>query len=41
MFPAVIIGQISGQLTHARPKSDHFPRAAALKAGKKGHPNFQ
>ena len=34
------IGQISRQLTCARPNSDHFPRAAAPKAGKSGHPNF-
>ena len=31
------IGQISRQLTPARPKSDNFPRAAASKAGTTGH----
>ena len=40
MFPAVRrYGQISRQLTYARPKNDHFPRAA--KAGRNGHPNFR
>ena len=34
------IGQISRQLTRAGPKSDHFPRVAAPKAGKSRHPNF-
>ena len=34
-------GKISRQLTRACPNSDHFPRAAASKAGKGGHPNFQ
>ena len=29
------IVQISRPLTRALPKGDHFPRAAALKAGKK------
>ena len=35
------ISQLSRQLTHARPKGDHFLRAAAPKASKIGHLNFQ
>ena len=35
------IGQISRQLIRARPKCDHFKRAAAPKAGRSGNPNFQ
>ena len=35
------IGQSFRQLNRKRPKSDHFPRPAAPKAGKTGHPNFQ
>ena len=35
------IGQISRQQTHTHPKSDHFPRDAAPKAGKNDHPNSQ
>ena len=33
--------QTSRQLTRAHPKSEHFPRAAAPKVGKNGHPNLQ
>ena len=35
------IGKSFRQLTCAHPKSDHFPKASAPKAGKSGHPNFQ
>ena len=35
------ISQLSRQLTRARPKCDNFLRAAASKASKIGHLNFQ